>query len=182
MARASIFWLVGQYAQNLEKVAPDILRKAAKSFINEADIVKLQIINLGAKLYSLNPTDQILNLLFQYVLDLARYDLNYDIRDRARLLRGLILINGQKEITSDNGEIEEAQSVKSSFLKENLKQILLCEKEAPSEESPSAGNLFISSKLDKGCEVRLQRSIFVGRTTLAGRRKPVETCRSSYLI
>jgi len=142
MARASIFWLVGQYAQNLEKVAPDVLRNSAKSFINEDDIVKLQIINLGAKLYSLNPTDQVLNLLFQYVLNLARYDLNYDIRDRARLLRGLILINGQKDITSNNGEIEEthsSDSVKSSILKENLKQILLCEKEAPSEESPSAG-------------------------------------------
>ena len=146
MARASIFWLVGQYSQNLEKVAPDILRKAAKSFINEADVVKLQIINLGAKLYSLNPTDQILNLLFQYVLNLARYDLNYDIRDRARLLRGLILTNGQKDTTSDDGEIEETQhsdSIKSSILKENLKQVLLCEKEAPSEESPSAGNVFI---------------------------------------
>jgi AP-3 complex subunit beta len=145
MARASIFWLVGQYAQNLEKIAPDVLRNSAKSFINEADIVKLQITNLGAKLYSLNPTDQVLNLLFQYVLNLARYDLNYDIRDRARLLRGLILINGRKDITSDNGEIEETQSsnsVKSSILKENLKQILLCEKEAPSEESPSAGNTF----------------------------------------
>ncbi|RIA91767.1 adaptin N terminal region-domain-containing protein [Glomus cerebriforme] len=142
MARASIFWLVGQYAQNLEKIAPDVLRNSAKRFINEDDIVKLQIINLGAKLYSLNPTNQVLNLLFQYVLNLARYDLNYDIRDRARLLRGLILINEQKEITSENEEIENAQSsdsVKSSVLKENLKQILLCEKEAPSEESPSAG-------------------------------------------
>ncbi|CAI2173586.1 7676_t:CDS:10 [Funneliformis geosporum] len=142
MARASIFWLVGQYSQNLEKVAPDILRKAAKSFVNEADVVKLQIINLGAKLFSLNPKDQILNLLFQYVLNLARYDLNYDIRDRARLLRGLIMIIGHKDVTSENGEINESQdtdSINSSILKENLKQILLCEKEAPSEESPSAG-------------------------------------------
>jgi AP-3 complex subunit beta len=148
MARASIFWLVGQYAQNLEKIAPDVLRKATKSFINEADIVKLQIINLGAKLYSLNSTDQILNLLFQYVLNLARYDLNYDIRDRARLLRGLIL----QGITFDNGEIEEAQSsgsVKNSILRENLKQILLCEKEAPSEEGPSAGIFISFSNLDK---------------------------------
>ena len=145
MARASIFWLVGQYAQNLEKIAPDVLRKAAKSFINEADIVKLQIINLGAKLYSLKPTDQILSLLCEYVLNLARYDLNYDIRDRARFLRGLVLTNGQ-DTTSNNGEIEEAQSsdsVKNSILRENLKQILLCEKEAPSEESPSAGNTLI---------------------------------------
>ncbi|GBC07185.1 hypothetical protein RclHR1_00730034 [Rhizophagus clarus] len=97
MARASIFWLVGQYAQNLEKVAPD-----APNYIH----------------------------------------LIQQIKDRARLLRGLILKNEQKDITSDNRGIEETQSsdsIKSSILKENLKQILLCEKEAPSEESPSAG-------------------------------------------
>ncbi|CAG8706713.1 1114_t:CDS:2, partial [Dentiscutata heterogama] len=141
MARASIFWLVGQYAQNLEKVAPDILRKAAKTFTTEADVVKLQIINLGAKLLSLHSTDHTLNLLFQYVLNLARYDLNYDIRDRARLLRGLVLISENKETNIDNmgeGVLSEEYN-KSSILKNNLKQILLCEKEAPSEESPSVG-------------------------------------------
>ncbi|CAG8433270.1 4151_t:CDS:10 [Diversispora eburnea] len=112
MARASIFWLVGQYSQNLEKVAPDVLRKAVKTFTTEADVTKLQIINLGAKLISLHPTDNTLNLLFQYMLDLARYDLNYDIRDRARFFRGLILIDIKKENVDEK---------------------------APSEESPSAG-------------------------------------------
>ncbi|RIB16880.1 adaptin N terminal region-domain-containing protein [Gigaspora rosea] len=142
MARASIFWLVGQYAQNLEKVAPDILRKAAKTFTTEADVVKLQIINLGAKLLSLHSTDHTLNLLFQYVLNLARYDLNYDIRDRARLLRGLVLISEKKETNIDNMGVEGMLSKElneSSILTNNLKQILLCEKEAPSEESPSVG-------------------------------------------
>ncbi|CAJ0750025.1 22931_t:CDS:10 [Entrophospora sp. SA101] len=129
MARASIFWLVGQYAENLKKIAPDVLRKAAKSFTNEADIAKLQIINLGAKLISLYPTNQhhqTLNLLFQYILNLARYDLNYDIRDRARLLR-------------DDLQISSYEPNKSRILKDKLKTILLCEKEAPSEESASAG-------------------------------------------
>ncbi|CAG8465568.1 878_t:CDS:10 [Cetraspora pellucida] len=146
MARASIFWLVGQYSQNLEKVAPDILRKAAKTFTAEADVVKLQIINLGAKLLSLHSTDHTLNLLFQYVLNLARYDLNYDIRDRARLLRGLILINEKKDTHMNNMGVEGVEEVmrseessKSTILMNNLKRILLCEKEAPSEESPSVG-------------------------------------------
>ncbi|CAG8441070.1 3847_t:CDS:10 [Acaulospora morrowiae] len=141
MARASIFWLVGQYSQNLEKVAPDVLRKAAKTFTTEADVVKLQIINLGAKLLSLHPTDHTINLITQYVLNLARYDLNYDIRDRARFLRGLVLINGKKENTGENVEImETSQSTEANIiLTDSLKRILLCEKDAPSEESPSAG-------------------------------------------
>lgn len=144
MARASIFWLVGQYSQNLEKVAPDVLRKAAKTFTTEADVAKLQIMNLGAKLTSLYPTDYTLNLLFQYILNLARYDLNYDIRDRARFFRGLILLDGKKESIDENTELEGVSQFNdinnTSVLADNLRKILLCEKAAPSEESPSAGD------------------------------------------
>ena len=35
MARASILWLVGEYAERVPKVAPDVLRKMAKSFGSE---------------------------------------------------------------------------------------------------------------------------------------------------
>ena len=35
MARASILWLVGEYAERVPKIAPDVLRMAAKSFIKE---------------------------------------------------------------------------------------------------------------------------------------------------
>lgn len=34
-AKASILWLVGEYCTLVPKIAPDILRKAAKDFINE---------------------------------------------------------------------------------------------------------------------------------------------------
>lgn len=54
MARASILWLIGEYCEHVPKIAPDVLRKMAKSFTNEEDIVKLQIINLAAKLYLTN--------------------------------------------------------------------------------------------------------------------------------
>lgn len=54
MARASILWLIGEYCEHVPKIAPDVLRKMAKSFTNEEDIVKLQIINLSAKLYLTN--------------------------------------------------------------------------------------------------------------------------------
>lgn len=54
MARASILWLIGEYCEHVPKIAPDVLRNMAKSFTNEEDIVKLQIINLAAKLYLTN--------------------------------------------------------------------------------------------------------------------------------
>uniref|UniRef100_A0AAY5F5K6 AP complex subunit beta n=1 Tax=Electrophorus electricus TaxID=8005 RepID=A0AAY5F5K6_ELEEL len=54
MARASILWLIGEYCEHVPKIAPDVLRKMAKTFTNEEDIVKLQILNLAAKLYLTN--------------------------------------------------------------------------------------------------------------------------------
>uniref|UniRef100_K7GBM7 AP-3 complex subunit beta n=1 Tax=Pelodiscus sinensis TaxID=13735 RepID=K7GBM7_PELSI len=58
MARASILWLIGEYCEHVPKMAPDVLRKMAKSFTGEEDIVKLQVINLAAKLYLTNSKQQ----------------------------------------------------------------------------------------------------------------------------
>uniref|UniRef100_A0A8D2B635 AP-3 complex subunit beta n=1 Tax=Sciurus vulgaris TaxID=55149 RepID=A0A8D2B635_SCIVU len=93
MARASILWLIGEYCEHVPKMAPDVLRKMAKSFTAEEDIVKLQVINLAAKLYLTNSKQT--KLLTQYVLSLAKYDQNYDIRDRARFTRQLIVPSEQ---------------------------------------------------------------------------------------
>lgn len=54
MAKASILWLIGEYSEFVPKIAPDVLRKAAKHFTAQEDIVKLQIINLAAKLFLTN--------------------------------------------------------------------------------------------------------------------------------
>jgi len=35
MARASILWLIGEYCHLIPKIAPDVLRKAAKTFTSE---------------------------------------------------------------------------------------------------------------------------------------------------
>ena len=43
MARASILWLIGEYSERVPKIAPDVLRKMAKSFINEVGYVYLQL-------------------------------------------------------------------------------------------------------------------------------------------
>lgn len=98
MARASILWLIGEYSEHVQKFAPDVLRKFAQTFGQEETIVKLQVLTLGAKLYLVNP--QQTRLLFQYVLNLASYDLNYDIRDRARLFERLLVTGKKSDLNS----------------------------------------------------------------------------------
>ncbi|KAG0187161.1 AP-3 complex subunit beta-2 [Apophysomyces sp. BC1034] len=84
---------------------------------------KLQILTLSAKLVCLNPSHTTLDNLNQYVLNLARYDLNYDVRDRARFLRVLTLP------TSDQ------QSPGLEVLKQQLKRVLMSDKEPPVTEN-----------------------------------------------
>ncbi|XP_048583521.1 AP-3 complex subunit beta-2 isoform X2 [Nematostella vectensis] len=116
MARASILWLLGEYCEKVPKIAPDVLRKVAKTFRSEEDIVKLQILSLGSKLSITNPKQT--RLLCQYVLNLARYDQNYDVRDRARFLKQMVL----------PGEA-------SGNLHKHLKKIFLATKPPPLIES-----------------------------------------------
>ena len=67
MAKASILWLVGEYSEFVPKIAPDVLRKAAKTFTSQEDIVKLQIVNLAAKLFVTNQK-QVKNLFMWVVM------------------------------------------------------------------------------------------------------------------
>lgn len=141
-ARACIVWLVGQYAaddspnavvEGVVSWAPDVFRKIAKSFRDEARgltlhfrsvelahtfppsifpsllgrerpkffflqffsvqtiPVKLQAVTLAAKLLVLSPANGILIQLAKYVFALARYDRNYDVRDRGRMLQQLLV-------------------------------------------------------------------------------------------
>ncbi|KAE8737513.1 hypothetical protein FOCC_FOCC017028 [Frankliniella occidentalis] len=115
-ARASILWLLGEYSDRVPRIAPDVLRKMAKSFINEEDQVKLQTLNLAVKLFLVNPKQT--KLLCQYVLNLARYDPSYDIRDRARFLKQFVFPSN-----------ENAKLAKSA------KKIFLATKPAPVSES-----------------------------------------------
>uniref|UniRef100_A0A4W6DV89 Clathrin/coatomer adaptor adaptin-like N-terminal domain-containing protein n=1 Tax=Lates calcarifer TaxID=8187 RepID=A0A4W6DV89_LATCA len=116
MARASILWLMGEYCERVPKIAPDVLRKMAKTFTIEEDIVKLQTVNLAAKLYLTNSKQT--KLLTQYILNLGKYDQNYDIRDRTRFIRQLIV-----------------PSEKNGALNKYARRILLAPKPAPVLES-----------------------------------------------
>lgn len=119
-ARASILWLIGEYNEHVPKIAPDVLRKMAKSFCDEETSVKLQVLNLAVKLILNNPAQT--TLLTQHVFNLARYDANYDVRDRARFLKPFT--------TGDE---------KSSILMRNAKKIFLATKPAPHIENRYTG-------------------------------------------
>lgn len=51
-------------------------------------MVKLQIINLAVKLLLTNPEQT--HALAHYIFFMAKFDTNYDIRDKARLIRFLL--------------------------------------------------------------------------------------------
>lgn len=65
-------------------------------FLPQSDDVKLQLLTLSAKLLLLSHLSTLTNhlrtlsLLFDYLTALARYDLTYEVRDRARYLKGLL--------------------------------------------------------------------------------------------
>ncbi|KAK6540428.1 AP-3 complex subunit beta, variant 2 [Orbilia ellipsospora] len=119
-ARASIIWLVGEFAgvDNGDNVAADVLRILAKSFVDEAEGAKLQILLLAAKVYAhyLNRTqsgmdsavsedDEVedqhpIPVLFNYIARLARFDVSYDIRDRARMYMSLLSVPKSSQLAT----------------------------------------------------------------------------------
>ncbi|KAF9157245.1 AP-3 complex subunit beta-2 [Actinomortierella ambigua] len=167
-ARANVFWLVGQYCGRLATIAPDVLRQGAKSFTSENDNGKLQVLTLGGKLVAnkeIEPRNTI-NMLFQYVLNLARYDQSYDVRDRARFFRSLVYgdqrnisshANGQEEGEDPEEHADHANdhetthqseqgdeggfeySGKDLNLSDHVRAILLSDKQPPIHENPSNG-------------------------------------------
>ena len=80
--------------------------------------VKLQILNLAVKLCLTNPKQT--KLLTQYVFNLAKYDVNYDIRDRARFMRAFLFPPSGQE---------------NNKLIKHGKKIFLASKPAPASES-----------------------------------------------
>jgi AP-3 complex subunit beta len=139
-ARAAIVWIIGEYlgkVESLARVAPDVLRKLAKTFPEEDDVVKLQTLNVAAKLYifysalaepetaaaEAKTLFNTIGLLLQYVFNLAKYDLNYDIRDRSRLMRKILL------------------ETQTPFLRAHAKALFVTEKPAPATTAQASSNL-----------------------------------------
>ncbi|WKX91618.1 hypothetical protein Q1695_009998 [Nippostrongylus brasiliensis] len=112
-ARACIIWLVATHVETVPNLAPDLLRILAKNFVNEDEIVKVETLKLAVKLWMIRRDD--CEKLVQYVLQLARYDLSYDVRDRCRFLRNLLF--------------------NTTVLAQHAEQIFMAKKPAPALQS-----------------------------------------------
>lgn len=122
----------GQESRTLaELIVPDILRRCAVNFANESSTVKLQILTTSSKAFAflpsvLTPTPALeegaqgrserlmgtVTVLHFYLLKLARYDADFDVRDRARFLKGLTapLATQKPKATTKADEGEEASA------------------------------------------------------------------------
>ncbi|KAJ9103367.1 hypothetical protein QFC19_004466 [Naganishia cerealis] len=148
-ARSCVYWLAGQYAEDnrgdtqvengytfegLQPWAPDTLRIGAKQFTREPSLAKLQILTLAAKLLVICPTARPMHALATYIFNLARYDEDWDVRDRSRFLRGLLrsicstsTVNG-----NDDGGLrdnEEGDTGGVVLRREQIRMVLLAAKE-----------------------------------------------------
>lgn len=95
--KAGIIWLVGDYsAQNLA-LGAEVLKKLLPTFAFEDKNVRLQILTLAAKIYchykniteDIEP-DNVYQKMFESILELCKFDSEYDIIDRARMFAGLL--------------------------------------------------------------------------------------------
>ena len=140
MARSAIVWMVGEYRELIPRMAADCLRKLSQSFRDEDETVKLQVLNLAVKLYLWRPKD--VSLLFKYVMDMSKYDLSYDIRDRARLMRALFFKKKETATApaSTAAAAASAPVATGSEVKETLKQLFLIPKPAPTVDDKTAAH------------------------------------------
>ena len=92
----------------------------------QSEEAKLQILTLSAKvlvlshLSTLTPHLRTLSLLFTDLITLARYDLIYQVRDRARFLKGLLSSGGV-------GLLKEGQQAKLGLSEEDFRRGVMVE-------------------------------------------------------
>ncbi|AQK78332.1 AP3-complex subunit beta-A [Zea mays] len=94
-ARSLIIWMFGEYSfmgDLTTKIVPPVLKYLAWSFVAEVVETKLQILNSSAKVIMRCTEEDMeeFKSIVAYVIELATCDLNYDVRDRARLLSRLL--------------------------------------------------------------------------------------------
>ncbi|XP_062092663.1 AP3-complex subunit beta-A isoform X2 [Humulus lupulus] len=94
-ARAIIIWMVGEYSslgELVPRMLTTVLKYLAWCFPSEALESKLQILNTTVKVLLCASGEDIMTFekVLSYLLELAKCDLNYDVRDRACFLKKLL--------------------------------------------------------------------------------------------
>ncbi|KAL2709852.1 AP-3 complex subunit beta [Kluyveromyces marxianus] len=92
-AKAGIIWLFGEYLHTEPRIVPDILRKLIPNFAEESKECRMQILILAAKILSFDIDksegtydfeNSRIAQLYDAVIYLAKFDDDFDIRDKAR--------------------------------------------------------------------------------------------------
>ncbi|XAR72008.1 hypothetical protein NMG60_11018496 [Bertholletia excelsa] len=109
-ARAIIIWIVGEYnsiGNIIPRMLPTVLKYLARHFSAEAPEAKLQIVNTAVKVVLCTKGEDAWTFkrILSYVLELAKCDLNYDIRDRARTLKKLLLCHLDSHDLEEEGKV-----------------------------------------------------------------------------
>ncbi|KZV55456.1 hypothetical protein F511_32003 [Dorcoceras hygrometricum] len=91
-ARAMVIWMLGEYnniGSHITKMIPTIYKYLAWRFKLEEVEPKLQIINSCIKviLHAKGEDVTTVSSSVEYILELAKFDMNYDVRDRARVVK-----------------------------------------------------------------------------------------------
>ncbi len=89
-ARSSVVYLIAHFYKVLSKVAPDILRILSIGFAHEDTATKCQIMNFAIKLSLLLPEHEKVQSICMYILEMSRYDVDTDLRDRSRFMTALL--------------------------------------------------------------------------------------------
>ncbi|KAF8397480.1 hypothetical protein HHK36_016397 [Tetracentron sinense] len=94
-ARAMIIWVVGEYSsigQIIPRMLATVIKYLAWCFTSEALETKHQILSTTSKVVLKAQGEDLWTFkrILSYVLELAKCDLNYDVRDRARVLKKLL--------------------------------------------------------------------------------------------
>lgn len=111
-------------------------------------LVKLQALTFAAKLLVLSPADHTLGLLCRYVFSLGKYDMNYDVRDRTRMLASLLSgVSGVLSLANDQQPEEQIGGV--VLRREQVKKVLFEGKSGIVDEDFHTGELTVAILQDR---------------------------------
>merc|ERR1719409_11689 len=123
-ARASACFILGEFRDDVADLLPDAVRLLASRFSGEVVEVKQQILNLAVKSATAYPSNSDLDSLLRYILELARFDTDHDLRDRGRYLTATLGLSVPGSESTDETALAQ--------LKANKHSLILGEKQPPS--------------------------------------------------
>ncbi|XP_026429380.1 AP3-complex subunit beta-A-like isoform X2 [Papaver somniferum] len=150
VARAMIVWMVGEYNSVgliIPRMLATILQYLARCFTTEAAETKNQILNTALKvvLYGEGEDTAIYRRVLSYVLQLAKCDPDYDIRDRAHILENLLFCY----ITSESLEEGMMYTPKVTDIQHMLVKSIFGGNKKPVSPAPNNYRVFLPGSLSQ---------------------------------